>query len=247
MARHPISLAVPFLLVASHAFGQGGPPLITDDPGTPGDGKVELNLGLMFEQTHKDRTVEAPLFDFNYGLGEHVQLKYEAAFLILDKEHAGPVGGLSNSLVGAKWRFLDEDRHGLAMSVYPQVEFNNPRFLRRDFIESGTHVLLPVEVARTFGPWEVGAEVGYQFVQYADDQWIYGVAVGYPLTKQVELLGEIHGTVDQDFHRNDVLFNLGTRWKLGDEFTLLFAAGRSFRHADESPNLLVYAALQWSF
>ena len=28
------------------ARGQGGPPMITDDPGTPGDGKFEINLAV---------------------------------------------------------------------------------------------------------------------------------------------------------------------------------------------------------
>jgi hypothetical protein len=67
------------------------------------------------------------------------------------------------------------------------------------------------------------------------------------LTERVELLGEVHGTADEDFRRNDVLFNAGARWELSERFTLLFAAGRSFRDSGDAPNLLVYAGLQWSF
>jgi hypothetical protein len=248
MRRLTYSVILVLFATCREAAGQAGPPLLTDDPGTPGAGKWELNLALTLEQTHHARAIEGPLFDLNYGLGDHIQLKYEVAYLVLDEQDAGPVGGLSNSLLGLKWRFLDEDRHGVAMSIYPQVEFNYPsKWIRREFVEEGTDFLLPIEIAKTFGPWEVGAEVGYEFVQHNDDEWIYGLAIGYPLTKQVELIGEIHGNADQDFDRNDVIFNLGARWELNDSFTLLFAAGRSFRDSDDSPNLLVYAGVQWNF
>jgi len=144
-------------LPAALAHAQGGPPLLTDDPETPGNGNIELNLAFTLDQTRIERVFELPLLDFNYGLGDHIQLKYELAYLVVDQEDAGPAGGLSNSLFGVKWRFLDEDRHGLAMSTYPQIEVNNPKSLRRDFIESGTNLLLPIEVAKSFGKWELGA------------------------------------------------------------------------------------------
>src|SRR5215216_4105629 len=208
-----LAVVIMVLFPAAIVYAQGGPPLLTDDPGTPGNGNIELNLALTLDQTRTERVFELPLLDFNYGLGDHIQLKYELAYLVIDQEDAGPVGGVSNSLFGLKWRFLDEDRHGLAMSTYPQIEVNNPKSLRREFIESGTNLLLPIEAAKSFGKWEVGAEIGYQFIQHGDDQWIYGIAVGYPLTKQLELLAEIHGTADQDFSRHDPLFNLGTRYE----------------------------------
>jgi hypothetical protein len=243
-----LTIALATLAWADAAWGQAGPPLITDDPGTPGDGKWEINLALTLDQSRAQRSIEAPLLDLNYGVGERVQLNYEVAMLVLDEPGAGPVGGLSNSSVAVKWRFLDEDRHGVAMSIYPRVDFNYPaKSIRRGFVESGTGVLLPVEVAKTFGKWEVGAEVGYEFLQHADDQWIYGVAVGYPLSEKVELLGEIHGTVDEGFRRTEPLFNLGTRCELTEHMTFLFAAGRGFRDSRESPSLLVYAGLQWTF
>jgi hypothetical protein len=235
-------------LSPTRAYGQAGPPLVTDDPGTPGNGNWEINVALTLEQSRAERVIEAPLLDINYGWGDHIQLKYEVAYLVLDEPDAGPIGGLSNSLLGVKWRFLDEDKHGIAMSVYPQLELNYPtKSIRRGFVESGTAFLLPVQVAKTFGKWEVGAEVGYEFVQHADDQWIYGVAVGYALTEEIELLGEVHGTVAEDFSGDDFLFNLGTRWTLNDRMTFLFAAGRSFRDASESASLLVYAGLQLTF
>ena len=123
------------------------------------------------------------------------------------------------------------------MSFYPQVEFNNPtKSVRRGLVESGTNVLLPVEAARHFGPFEVAAELGYQFTQHQDDQWIYGVAAAYPLSKSLELIGELHGVSDQDFGRNDLLCNVGTRWQFADGLTLLLSVGRSLRDLEDSPS-----------
>jgi hypothetical protein len=36
--------------VARVTFGQGGPPMITDDPGTPGNGKWENNSTITLER-----------------------------------------------------------------------------------------------------------------------------------------------------------------------------------------------------
>ena len=210
---------------------QAGPPLITDDPGTPGDRKWEINVPFTAEQTPSERTFEAPLLDMNYGVGEHVQLTYQVALLVVDEQNEGPRVTLGNSLVGVKWRFLDEDKHGVAMSIFPQVEFNNPgsNAADRGLVDDGTQVLIPIEIARSFGKLALDVELGYDFIQFADDEWIYGIAAAYPLTKRLELCGEIAGMVDQDFRRNDVILNVGFRYDLTERMKLLFSAGRSLR------------------
>ena len=53
--------------VARVAFGQGGPPMITDDPGTPGNGKWENNLASIFEHRPNETSIDVPAIDLNYG------------------------------------------------------------------------------------------------------------------------------------------------------------------------------------
>src|SRR5438874_1539638 len=43
------------------------PPLLTDDPGTPGPGIYEINLSFSGEITQTKKNFEVPLFDFNRG------------------------------------------------------------------------------------------------------------------------------------------------------------------------------------
>jgi hypothetical protein len=168
---------MPFALVASLSGHAAGPPLITDDPGTPGDGRWEINLPITLEQTRDERIFEAPLLDINYGLGERTQLKFEVPWLVVDRRDNGTTDGLGNSEIGIKHRFLDEDRHGVSMSIYPQLEFNNPTSSdERGLVDEGMRFKLPVQMTRSAGPFEWYLEAGYEFVEASEDQWLYGVA-----------------------------------------------------------------------
>ena len=41
--------------------------MITDDPGTPGDRKWEINLATIFEHRAGETAYDAPAIDLNYG------------------------------------------------------------------------------------------------------------------------------------------------------------------------------------
>jgi hypothetical protein len=236
-------------LSAPSALAQGGPPLLTDDPGTPGAGRWEINLASTIERRRSEWFLEAPLLDINYGVGDRIQLKFELPWLILNEGDDRIRSGLGNSLVGVKWRFADEDRHGVAVSVYPQLEFNNPTTsARRGLVEEGTQLLLPVQVARRVGVIGVNAEIGYGLVQHRSDEWVYGLAFGYSASERFELLGEIHGAALRDFSEDNLVFNLGTRWKVNNKLVVLGSAGRSFRDPASGVHpFLAYIGIQFNF
>src|SRR6476661_10324071 len=106
------------------AFGQGGPPMITDDPGTPGNGKWENNFAITFEHRSDETGYEVPAIDLNYGVGEHIQLTLQTAPVLLKRSDQGLIGGLGSIEAAIKWRFLDEGANGIDMSVFPRVIFN---------------------------------------------------------------------------------------------------------------------------
>ena len=68
---------------ASEARAQGGPPLITDDPDTPGPGYWEINVATIFERHSHSHTLELPRVDANYGVGRRIQLKLEMPWSII--------------------------------------------------------------------------------------------------------------------------------------------------------------------
>jgi hypothetical protein len=103
----------------------GSPPLITDDPETPGYHGWEINITSSCEHAGGAIGMENPLFDINYGLtSDRDQLKVEFAVVSLDPEgHDETESGISDLLVGYKYRFLDEKDtcSGWMASIYPQV------------------------------------------------------------------------------------------------------------------------------
>jgi hypothetical protein len=105
------------IAVSFRALAQGGPPFRTDDPETPENRHFEINFGFIADRGRSAGDYEVPDFDFNYGLGNRIQLKYEVPIAIaetrshvvagLPDQHVGVVGGLGESLFGIKARFYE--------------------------------------------------------------------------------------------------------------------------------------------
>jgi len=55
-----------------------GPPLETDDPATPCTDRWKINVSTTLEK-RRDAWEWTPLLDFNYGVGERIQLKLKRA------------------------------------------------------------------------------------------------------------------------------------------------------------------------
>jgi hypothetical protein len=215
------------LLAAAVAHAQGGPPMITDDPGTPGDGHWEINIAALSDHTDGVDTYQLPLLDLNYGVGDRVQLKFEIPWIV-QRNAGGSRDGSGNGLAGVKWRFFDAGEDGWQMSMYPQVEFNPPKSLapRRGLADAGTSWLLPMEFQHRLGDVDVNFEVGrWLRPESLPDTWIAGVVVGHEVYKGFELLVELHD--ETAVHGgSEVIANFGARWDFSERYTLLLSAGR---------------------
>ncbi|MBI3557757.1 MAG: hypothetical protein HY074_15970 [Deltaproteobacteria bacterium] len=227
-------LTVLLLLTTTGAFAQGGPPLRTDDPGTPGPNKWEINIGVGAELSSAGHDYDLPNVDLNYGVGNNIQLKYEVPIVV----SSGNPAALGYSKIGVKWRFIDEEKNGIAVSIYPQVSFN------QNF--QGTRFLMPVEVSKTINPVTIFAETGYNFIQGKMGEWLYAVAVGYNVTPDVEILGEAHGNVRADFKDDELLVNAGVRVRLAKKLLLLLSAGHTVRnYSDEQSRFIMYVGVRY--
>src|SRR5438046_6049334 len=96
-------------MIPAHAFAQGGPPLITDDPDTPGPGHWEINLAALLDRGGLVRRLDAPRLDVNYGVGRRVQLKLEVPWVSLRDEKNRIQSGMGNAVTGLKWRFIGQE------------------------------------------------------------------------------------------------------------------------------------------
>jgi hypothetical protein len=57
--------------------------MITDDPGTPGNGRWENNIAIVFEHRPNEWSIDAPAIHLNYGWGDHIQLTLQTSLAIL--------------------------------------------------------------------------------------------------------------------------------------------------------------------
>ncbi len=234
---------------ARFIFAQGGPPMMTDDPGTPGNQHWEINVAGAMERTSGENLGELPALDINYGAGDHVQLKLEGAWLLREQGGSGTKSGPGNAAAGVKWRFLDEKRNGVSMSIYPQVEWNMASSsVRRDLVERGTHLIFPAQIARAIGPFEVAAEAGYVVGINAADEWILGIVGAWPVNDRFEILAELHSDLPADFSSRQLTANFGTRIKLTGHIALLASAGHDLlSQDDEHRSILGYLGFQFTF
>jgi hypothetical protein len=227
------------------AIAQGGPPMLTDDPDTPGANRWEINTAFTQSDTRAERSRSFPHVDLNYGLGDSIQLKYETGWLFVQPSGKSWVSGMDNSLVGVKWRFVGRDDDVWKVSVYPQYEFQNGTdSVERGVAEPAPNLLLPIEVSRSFGRMVLVGELGYQLLHDARDEWVYGLLGAFRLSDRLELLAEIHGTTASGLSRWDPLFNVGLRRNLGGRFKLLASVGTGLNNGAESTQLAAYLGIQ---
>jgi hypothetical protein len=243
LARLLALIAVSFALQS--AWAQGGPPMVTDDPETPGDGHWEINMGTIGARTSGRWEVAAPDMDINYGWGEHVQLKVDAPWLFVHESGEPWKSGLGAPIVGVKWRFIDIEDSGFSMSTYPQYTRNwLPSSARRGISDAGGQFFLPLEVSTVLRNYSVAAETGVNLVQYGSTQWIGGAVVAHACGPNLECIGELRETLAA--HESQTLVNLGMQWRLKDSMTLLAAVGREVgTHADDQQSLLFYLGVQF--
>jgi hypothetical protein len=208
--------------------------MITDDPGTPGPGKFEINLAIAFERRPSEIAFDAPALDINYGVGENIQLTLQTAPVILKRRGQGAIGGLGATEAALKWRFLDEEKFGVDVSMFPRVIFNIVESsIRRGLSEDGTRVQLPFQVAKKFGKIALDFEWGTLASTVGRSEWLYGVVSGVELTKSTLVMAELHGTSRISFDRDVLAVNFGIRQKLTERCIWIASLGHQVRVPDE--------------
>jgi len=221
--------------------------MITDDPGTPGAGKWEINVGWTTEKTSATTLYGLPLLDANYGIGDRIEMTYEAPWGVV-KDQDGVRDGAGDSLFGVKWRFLDQGEKDWQASIYPQVTFVTPgsNSDHRGIADPGTSLLLPCEVEKDLGPVSVNFDFGHVFSSEHDgDLWMAGVIFGKEIVKGWELDAEVHVNTSNRFGHSEWIVNTGTRIDLNERVTLMIALGQDISNQlGPKASILSYLGVQ---
>ena len=225
MKVHWITFAVGSLLAINLA--QGGPPFVTDDPEPPPPGGWEINVPFILERTPGKTEMDAPLFDFNYGLPD-VQLKLEFPIKIVHGEGDGTAGGAGDLLLGVKWRFLNNEQSQFQLGIYPQLLLPTGDH-GRGLGEGRPAVVFPAVAQKSWEKWTLYGDVGFWWQTAAETRnYVYaGVVLEREINERLTLGAELFGNSPKERgSRSDVAFNLGGTWKLNKHLNLLFAGGR---------------------
>ena len=243
------AMTVLMVLASPTAFASGGPPMITDDPGTPGDGHWEINVAELSSHAGGNSVYQLPLIDANYGVGDRLQLKLQMPWLVQTGDD--PVTGSGNPLAGVKWRFYDAGDNGWQASTYPQVELAPPGSdaIHNGLADSGTSYLLPLEFVHGFAGYDINVDIGRWLRHNGEaDSWIAGAVFTREISKGVEALAELHEESDVHSSRSELIANLGARYDFSERYTLLLSVGRDLHNTLAASNtLLTYAGLQVRF
>ena len=231
--------------VSQPLCAQGGPPLVTDDPGTPGNGHVELNLSIEADRTADGTGYDAPRADLNVGAGARLQLKAELPWRVASGPGRSSESGLGNVSVGVKWRFFDRGEDGLTISTFPQLTLPGSRSASaRGVADAETSVLLPVQVAWPLGPLRLNADAGWERSGGAS-ALIFGLAGSRLARPWLELLGECHAEADTGISGVGVLCGFGARGEVGSSMRLLGALAWGVSGpADRRLDRRIYAGAQ---
>jgi hypothetical protein len=254
------SVAAPSL-----ADAQGGPPFITDDPGTPGNRQWEINLGWLGNHNPGHSSYQLPNIDINYGWGDRIQLMFSPSLAAATDENNTTRAGLGESLFGVKWRYYEHHRAGepksdqnmnFSLGTYPQVTLNNPTStVRRGIVEPGPLYYLPVEFTARLGPVDFDGEVGRWIGnRNVPSRWGRGLIAGHEFSERTELYGEIYDLQDANRigttpRQRQLTLDLGGRQTLdrAGHLRLLFLGGRAIQavtRQNSEPNWIAYLGVQ---
>jgi hypothetical protein len=243
--------AIAALALCGACLAQGGPPMVTDDPETPGDQHWEINFGLTGARSDSRWLLAVPDVDLNYGVGEHLQLKLDMPWAIGTGGSLPRESGPGTSLAGVKWRFLDgaEDGHGLdawSVSAYPQVIFSpSNASVNKGIAAPGHTVFLPLQASRHLGEFAIDVEAGRMLSSVDPNAWVAGALLAHACGKEHECVLEWRSE-HLSGGGGPTLLNFGHRWALTPSTTLLTAAGREIGPGGSTRvSPLLYVGLQW--
>jgi hypothetical protein len=235
---------VAWLLAAVALPARAGPPFLTGDPDPADAGHWEISVGATTERRPDERAYRVPAFELNYGLGAGLEVSFESAWLRVSADGAPTRSGVDNSVIGLKWRILEEEKDGVSLALKPEWEFHNARSARKGLVEDENAILLDLRIQKGVGPVQLGMAVARVHPSKSENGWEYGVFVKHESEAGHTLGVELNGAGSKTFSPRELIVNLAAQLKMTESGKLLVGLGREVRNRDE-PKVDLRAYLGW--
>ena len=179
-------------------FSYAAHPLITDDTGTAGKGKMELEVGTEYghddEEGVKENSFEiVPVL--TYGIMDNVDIEIAFPYLYTRTKEAGTTdkeSGFSDVEIDLKWRFYEKD--GLSFAIRPLVSFPTGDDEKGLGTGKVTYSLL-LFVTKEISPWAFDLNLGYARSENKLDEreniWHASLATRYEAKENLVVVGDI--------------------------------------------------------
>jgi hypothetical protein len=188
-------------------------PLDTEDPGTVPPGNVEIELSLDYLEIERSRLggTKAVL---SLGVVTNLEVRVEAAALVLGPERHDIEGGVGDTLLGVKYRLLDET--DARPAVLTAVNLRLPTGdASRGFGAPGTDVTVLAVVGKSFGPVALIGNAGYSFVteDRNRDTWTLGASVEWAVGRKWSVAAEVVSVVNAHASEHGAIARTGVLWR----------------------------------
>jgi hypothetical protein len=229
------------ILFSESILAQSSPPLLTNDPGTPGSGNWEINILTSLERSNVNEEWQIPMFDINYGVGDRCQLTVCSPFVVYHEKGTAVRRTFDGIETGVKYRFVDNPgATGSNFSFYPKIFFS---FV----VERSMKLSLPLEWHQEWSHFGLTAEGGHIWVNGKSDGWEGGVATAL-LLDPVSILAEWHSEMrEAPFNLRGQIVNVGFTWEWTKTVSLYASFGRSLQSHEEATTTWILAGFQFCF
>jgi hypothetical protein len=218
-------------------------PYTVDDPETPEFRHYEVNLSVSSGQVRGSETQE-PYLEINYGYKSNVELTLGGSLDSVRNSGTDRVFGLGDTHLEAAWRFQEEGRHTLPLTLHYGLKI--PTAGTSQGIGTGRmdHALELI-TGKSLGRYTLFADGGYNRLAGAGqkDNAFYGTAVTYQATEKLVVGLEGYGnTPDAPNVTHELAWDVAATYDVTPDRTVLMSVGRS---AEGFSNLNVVIGFQW--
>ncbi|MBU2054416.1 MAG: transporter [Proteobacteria bacterium] len=203
MLRHPIKSAVLSAVLMLHSIAWAAHPLITDDTGTQGQGKFQIEVSGQYDSNKEtvggvstESTGSQVATTLSYGFTENMDIVLgipyqwgkgkEDGMTVYDEK------GIADMTVDLKWRFFEKD--GLSLAFKPGVRIptgNDEKGLGAGRTGYQAFLIGSLDAA----PWTFHTNVGYIGNENKTDKeksiWHASLAATCEIVKDLRLVGNI--------------------------------------------------------
>ncbi len=252
---HPLSVCVVFCTILSCPIAASAAhPLITDDTGTMGTGKAQLEMTGEYGHDKEDggsTTTTEGAASLSYGLSDSLDLVVGLPFQYFREKDAKTTmseHGFSDASIEVKWGFYENN--GLSFALKPGLTLptgEDEKGLGTGKVSSSLFSIISKEK----DPWAFHLNLGYirneNTLGEEEDIWHASIASTLGVTEELTAVANIglESNTDELAGTDPAFFLAGLIYALSEEFDI--DCGIKYGINDSEPDYTVLAGIIWKF